>query len=86
MINRKNSSREVVIVRSRHRPQVKWFCLLIVMLLVGGVAYNLLQSQHVDTHHSMRVVQMPLFKPVVGDINDPERDDPDITVQQALVP
>lgn len=56
------------------------------MLLVGGVAYNLLQSQHVDTHHSMRVVQMPLFKPVVGDINDPERDDPDITVQQALVP
>ena len=27
-----------------------------------------------------------VYKPVVGDVNDPEDDDPDITVQQALIP
>lgn len=83
---KKNSSRGVTMVRSGHRAWVAWFCLLMIMLLVGSVAYALLQPQHVVTRHSTRVMQLSPFKPVVGDVNDPERDDPDITVQQELVP
>ena len=83
---KKNNSKAVTAVRNRHRTWVAWFCLSMAMLLVGSVAYALLQPQHVVTHHSTQSVRLSPFKPVVGDVNDPERDDPDITVQQALVP
>src|SRR5437660_1009747 len=83
---KKNGSRAVTTARSRNRAWVVWFCLLTVMLLVVGIAYTLLQPRHEVTHHSTEVVRLSPFRPVVGDVNDPERDDPDITVQQALVP
>jgi len=36
--------------------------------------------------HVAKVEQGPVFRPVVGDVNDPERNDPDITVERALAP
>ena len=83
---KKNGSRAVTTARSRNRAWVVWFCLLTVTLLVVSIAYTLLQPRHEVTHHSTQVVRLSPFRPVVGDVNDPERDDPDITVQQALVP
>jgi len=36
--------------------------------------------------HHVQPISTPTFKPVVGDVNDPEDDDPDITVQQQFIP
>ncbi len=75
---KKNGSRAVTTARSRNRAWVVWFCLLTVTLLVVSIAYTLLQPRHEVTHHSTQVVRLSPFRPVVGDVNDPERDDPDI--------
>lgn len=68
------------------RTWVPWFCLVMILLLVASIAYAWLRPQKTSNQHPQQTVQQPTFKPVVGDVNDPERDDPDITVQQALVP
>lgn len=59
---------------------------LLCLALVGGVAYLLLQSQTPPPARQAIVVPTPSFHPVVGDVHDPEDDDPDITVQQGIIP
>ena len=71
---------------SRSPAWIVWSCLLIVLLLGGSVTYAWLRLQHSTGVTPQQAIQLPAFKPVVGDVNDPEGDDPDITVQQALVP
>src|SRR2546421_11034921 len=71
--------------RTRRHTWVPWFCLVMVLLLVASLAYAFLRPQKTSNQHPTQTVQQPAFKPVVGDVNDPERDDPDITVQQGLV-
>lgn len=61
-------------------------CLLTLTLLGGSLTYIWLRLQRPPAATLQHTVQHPTFKPVVGDVNDPEGDDPDITVQQALVP
>ncbi len=69
------------------RARVLWFCVLMVVLVVGGsVRYVRLGTQNVGRKHVAKVEQGPVFRPVVGDVNDPERNDPDITVERALAP
>ncbi len=80
---------EAKLGKNRHsawRTWVPWFYLVMVLLLVASIAYASLRPQKTSSQHSQQTVQRPTFQPVVGDVNDPERDDPDITVQQALVP
>lgn len=46
----------------------------------------LFQSQTPPPARQAFVVPTPSFHPVVGDVHDPENDDPDITVQQGIIP
>lgn len=60
--------------------------ILIAMISIASLSYLWFYLQPSPTRHPQQVIRGPAFKPVVGDINDPEDDDPDITMQQALVP
>ncbi|GAC1349875.1 MAG: hypothetical protein NVSMB27_27080 [Ktedonobacteraceae bacterium] len=71
---------------ARHASWMLWCGVSVVILLGASGTYFWLHSQDVVKQRSAQTVQLPTYKPVVGDVNDPERDDPDITVQQALVP
>jgi Carboxypeptidase regulatory-like domain len=61
-------------------------CLAALILLGAGASYVWLYFHPPATARSMVVIHTVTFKPVVGDVNDPENDDPDITVEQGLVP
>lgn len=63
-----------------------WSSLLIVLLLGTSVTYFLVWPHNTRVVHPRPVSHQPTFQPVVGDVNDPEKDDPDITVQQSLIP
>src|SRR3984893_10285350 len=69
-----------------HASWMLWCGVLVVILLGASGTYFWLHSQVVLKQRSAQTVQLPTYKPVVGDVNDPERYDPDITVQQALIP
>src|SRR5947207_11956275 len=71
---------------TRHPAWIISTCLLTLTLLGGSLTYTWLRHQRPAAVPPQHAVHLPTFKPVVGDVNDPEGDDPDITVQQALVP
>src|SRR2546421_2650223 len=71
---------------TRHPAWIISSCLLTLTLLGGSLTYTWLRHQRPATVTSQHAVHFPTFKPVVGDVNDPEGDDPGITVHQALVP
>lgn len=60
-------------------------CLLVVVVIGAGVVYLWSRSQHAPTVHRPPA-QQPVFKPVVGDFSGSDDDDPEVTVQQGLVP
>src|SRR2546429_1563992 len=60
--------------------------LLPLPFLGGTLSHSWMPLQRPAAVTPQHTVQLPTFKPVVGDVNDPEGDDPDITLQQALVP
>ena len=70
----------------RRRKLAIWSGLLLALLLGTSVAYCVAWSHNAPKVHPRPVVQQPTFQPVIGDVNDPEKDDPDITVQQSLIP
>src|ERR1051326_3834073 len=73
--------------RSPRRPTwIIYTCLLTTLLLAASISYTWLHLQHPAPVTPRHTVHSPTFKPVVGDVSDPEGDDPDITLQQALVP
>ena len=59
---------------------------VLCLALVGGAGYTLLRLQAPPPAHQVLVAPTPSFKPVVGDVHDPEDDDPYITVQQGIIP
>src|SRR6266849_5200975 len=59
---------------------------VLCLALVGGAGYTLLRLQAPPPAHQVLLAPTPSFKPVVGDVHDPEDDDPDITVQQGIIP
>ena len=71
---------------TRHPAWIISSCLLTLTLLGGSLTYTWLRLQRPAAVTPQHAVHLPTFKPVVGDVNDPEGDDPDITLQQALVP
>jgi Carboxypeptidase regulatory-like domain len=86
---RKKNTRESHKGRPYHgrRARGVWFFVLMVVLVAGGsVWYAWSGTQDVGRQQVATVTQRPVFRPVVGDVNDPERNDPDITVERALVP
>lgn len=57
-----------------------------VLVLIGAsVAYVYVHRPPPIVHPS-KVVVGPTFRPVVGDVTDPEVDDDDVTIQQSLIP
>ncbi|MEO9060300.1 MAG: hypothetical protein ABI396_19175 [Ktedonobacteraceae bacterium] len=60
--------------------------LFLILLLVASITYLALSPHSTPVFQLRPSSQQPTFKPVVGDVNDPEKDDPDITVQQSLIP
>ena len=59
---------------------------LTALVLCAALLYAFVSMQpkpRAQVHFS---AQPPAFKPVIGDVHDPEDDDPDITVQQSLIP
>src|SRR5437588_12468758 len=71
---------------TRHPAWIISSCLLTLTLLGGSLTYTWLRLQRPAALTPQHAIHLPTFKPVVGDVNDPEGDDPDITVLQALVP
>lgn len=57
----------------------------ILVLLGASFAYIYLRQPSAIVQPK-KVAGAPTFHPVVGDVNDPEVDDDDITVQQSLIP
>jgi hypothetical protein len=70
----------------KHHLSILCICLLIAILLAVSVGYLWLCPRQISQPHLQLTVQPTHFQPVVGDVGDPEHDDPDITVQQSLVP
>ncbi len=62
------------------------FSLFLIATLGIGASYLWLHPHTSAVVHQVQPTPTPTFKPVVGDVNDPEDDDPDITVQQELIP
>lgn len=60
--------------------------LFLIAIVVIGAGYAWLYPHPSAVMHHVQPIPTPTFKPVVGDVNDPEDDDPDITVQQELIP
>jgi len=67
------------------RILVAWRCLLIAFI-GAGLTYTWIDSHPVTVKHMQQLTPTPGFMPVVGDVHDPEDSDPDITVEQPLVP
>ncbi len=67
------------------RILIVWCCLLIV-ITGAGFGYTWIYTGSVTVKHTLPAAPVPGFVPVVGDIHDPEDADPDITVEQPLVP
>src|SRR5439155_21991839 len=85
----RNVNQKTKAVKPHGAGQRAWVllsCMLLILVLAASVSYLWLRSQHSTEVRSLRTASHPAFEPVVGDVNDPEQDDPDITVQQALVP
>ncbi len=72
--------------RSKRKKVVILGSVALCLALIGGVAYWLFQAQTPPTARQVLIVPTPSFHPVVGDVHDPEDDDPDITVQQGIIP
>ncbi len=58
----------------------------IVLLLAASVIYFVQLPHSAPVAQQHPTSQQPTFQPVIGDVNDPEKDDLDITVQQSLIP
>lgn len=67
------------------RILIVWCCLLIV-ITGAGFGYTWIYGGPIAVKHTLPATPAPGFVPVVGDIHDPEDADPDITVEQPLVP
>ncbi len=72
--------------RGKRRKLFVMCSVILCLALVGGAGYTLLQSQTPPPARQALVVPTPSFHPVVGDVHDPEDDDPNITVQQGIIP
>ena len=72
--------------KKKHHKLALWLSLLMVLLLGTSVTYLLVWPHNTPIVHPRLVSRQATFQPVVGDVNDPEKDDPDIMVQQSLIP
>jgi hypothetical protein len=67
------------------RILIIWCCLLIAIVL-AGISYTWISLRPAAVNYRRQATPAPAFVPVVGEVNDPEDADPDITVEQPLVP
>ena len=80
--------RSSIRARTRLAPRflVLCSCIFAIILLGATLTYTCLRPSTPAGVQPQQATSQPAFKPVVGDVNDPEGDDPDVTVQQSLVP
>src|SRR5579864_4102242 len=64
----------------------KILLLLLLLPLGAGLTYAWIYLHPPITQKVQPSLPVQTYKPVVGDVNDPEDDDPDITIQQSLIP
>ena len=86
MLRRWNNDKQKSRKSAKRRKLTLCSGLLIVLLLVMSIKYFMQLPHSTPVTRPHPTSQQPTFKPVVGDVNDPEKDDPDITVQQSLIP
>jgi hypothetical protein len=67
------------------RILVVW-CSLLIAFIGASITYTWIYLHPVSVKHTQQLTPAPSFVPVVGDVHDPEDTDPDITVEQPLVP
>ena len=60
--------------------------LILLASLGAGLTYAWFYLHPTATRLAQQPLLVKAYKPVVGDVNDPENDDPGITVQQSLIP
>lgn len=61
--------------------------IIVCALLGASVLYTVLRLQTPPQAHLQPIARAAIFKPVVGDVNDPQDDDDlNVTVQQSLIP
>src|SRR5437868_6308285 len=58
----------------------------LIVILGIAASYAWFHPRSSAVVHQVQPASTPTFRPVVGDVNDPEDDDPDITVQQQPIP
>src|SRR5258708_7239661 len=64
-----------------------FLCTLLIAVVLGtatGIVWLWPHPAHIARLHLMTLT--PTFKPVVGDVSDPDDADPDVNVEQPLVP
>src|SRR6266705_5356183 len=77
--------RSSIRARTRLAPRflVLCSCIFAIILLGATLTYTWLRPSTPAGVQPQQATAQPTFKPVVGDVNDPEGDDPDVTVQQS---
>ncbi len=60
--------------------------LMFALVLAASVFYAVSRLQHPPQIRPVMSKPAPVYHPVVGDTHDPDGDDPDISVQQSLIP
>lgn len=83
--NKPSRERDAGKTHSARRVLVITSCLLALLVVGAGLAYAFLR-QPPPVPQPQKVSVTPHYQPVVGDVNDPEIDDDDITVQQSIIP
>jgi len=74
--------------RTRRKPPFLRIGVLLLLLasLGASLTYGWFYLHPTVSQPAQQAVLAKTYKPVVGDVNDPEDDDPDITIQQSLIP
>ncbi len=75
---------------NRTRRKIPFLRIAVFILLLAslgaGLTYAWFYLHPTVTRPAQQPALAKTYKPVVGDVNDPEDDDPDITIQQSLIP
>ena len=82
----KKNRQLIVALPNSRRSRIALASSLLLVLLLGTSTTYLVWPKSAPGGKPPVIRVPPTFQPVIGDVNDPEKDDPDITVQQSLIP
>jgi hypothetical protein len=92
MLKQREATTERQMLRPLHRKRRRriWLrvgaVVILVVMLASGILYAVSRAQP-RPQTPLKIAQStPVYHPVVGDTHDPDGDDPDISVQQSIIP